>query len=254
MSSNTWTRDALSSSARPASGRGWRFVEAQHRVSTLKLTDTVAEHERLEALLEDSKPPVPPECRHLDFLLFTPFRYGPYPFGSRFRRTGMTPGVFYASELAETALAETVFYRLLWYAESPQTPWPKDAGEYTAFAVDYATGRSLDLRVPPLDADRAVWTHLTRYDGCQALAETARQASIDVIIYESVRQRPPAANIAILHCRAFARSEPVARESWAIHFSAAGVRAVCEAPRRIVGFERDFFAADDRVAGLDWNR
>ena len=66
MSFTTWTPDALRSSARRAAGRCWRFVEAQHRVSTLKLTDTLEEQERLEALLEKTKPPIPAECRHLD--------------------------------------------------------------------------------------------------------------------------------------------------------------------------------------------
>ena len=52
------------------------MVEAQHVVSTLKVVDTLAEQERLEQLLEESKPPVPPECRRLHYLLCTPFRYG----------------------------------------------------------------------------------------------------------------------------------------------------------------------------------
>ena len=87
MSLATWTPAALSRERRPLSGTCWRAVESQHRVSTMKLVDTLEEQAALEALLEPSKPPVPDECRHLDFLLFTPFRYGaPYPTGSRSRR------------------------------------------------------------------------------------------------------------------------------------------------------------------------
>ena len=52
------------------------MVEAQHVVSTLKVVDTLAEQERLERLLEETKPLVPPECRRLHYLLSTPFRYG----------------------------------------------------------------------------------------------------------------------------------------------------------------------------------
>ena len=64
---------------------------------------------------------MPPECRHLHYLLATPFRYGsPYPRGSRFRRAGLTPGVYYASGTAGTAIAETAFYRLLFFAEFPE--------------------------------------------------------------------------------------------------------------------------------------
>src|SRR5215475_3384516 len=150
MSSNIWTRAALSSSARAASGRCWRIVEAQHHVSTAKLTDTMQEQARLEALLEESKPAIPAECRGLSYLLFTPFRYGsPYPHGSRFRRAGLTAGVFYASALPRTAASEMAFHRLLFFAESPATPWPSNPGEYTVFAVDYATARAIDLATAP---------------------------------------------------------------------------------------------------------
>ena len=87
MPLRTWTRAALSSERRRLSGVCWRVVEAQHRVSTMKLVDTLAEQSLLESILDASKPPVPPECERLHYLLSTPFRYGaPYPSGSRFRR------------------------------------------------------------------------------------------------------------------------------------------------------------------------
>src|SRR5487761_2639885 len=118
MSSPIWTPDALSSEARAYSGTAWRIGEAQHYVSTMKLVDTVAEQDVLEALLETTKPPFPPECAGLDFLLATPFRYNAvYPNGSRFRRAGRTPGVFYAAEAPETAIAEIAFSRLLLHCE-----------------------------------------------------------------------------------------------------------------------------------------
>src|SRR5882757_8489431 len=125
MSLPIWTPAALSSEALPVSGRYWRLVEAQHHVSTLKLVDSLEEQALLEQLLEESKPALPPECAGLDYLLATPFRYGAvYPHGSRFRRAGRTLGVFYASERVETALAEMAFYRLLFFADSPETPLP----------------------------------------------------------------------------------------------------------------------------------
>jgi hypothetical protein len=101
MSSNTSTPAALSSDANPLAGACWRLVETQHLISTLKLVDSVDEQLLLEDLIESSKLPVPPECRGLHYLLSTPFHYGAvYPTGSRFRRAGMTAGVFYASVLA----------------------------------------------------------------------------------------------------------------------------------------------------------
>src|SRR5690349_23575618 len=129
MSSSIWTRGALSSSRRATSGRCWRLVEAQHHVSTAKLTDTRQEQERLEALIEQSKPSIPEECRHLNYFLFTPFRYGSYPRGSRFRRAGHTPGVFYGSELPRFAATELPFHRLLFFALAPATPCPSNPGD-----------------------------------------------------------------------------------------------------------------------------
>ena len=154
MSLPTWTPGALSSEAVRLEGKYWRMVEAQHRVSTLKLVDTLDEQALLEDLLEESKPVLPPECAGLDYLLATPFRYGAvYPYGSRFRRAGRTLGVYYAALSVETALAEMAFYRLLFFAESPATPLPGNAADYTAFSAAVATERSIDLTRPPLDGD-----------------------------------------------------------------------------------------------------
>jgi hypothetical protein len=124
MSSNIWTPDALRSSARALKGLCWRVVEPQSKISTMKLSDTLEEQSALENLIEETKPAIPEECKHLAFLLFTPFRYAPYPFNSRFRRVGLSPGVFYGSEQPETAVAEKALHRLLFFLESPDTPWP----------------------------------------------------------------------------------------------------------------------------------
>jgi hypothetical protein len=254
MSSPISTRDALSSSAHSFAGKAWRAVEAQHRVSTAKLTDTLPDQERLEALIEAVKPSIPAECRHLHYLLSTPFRYGaPYPVGSRFRRAGMTAGAFYCSELARTAMTEIAFWRLLFFAESPQTPWPKNPGEFTAFAVEFATGRALDLTRAPLDADHARWTHPTDYAACQALADDARAAGIEIITYESARA-PRAINHALLTCRAFTRSEEVGRQTWRIHFSSSGIRLFCEMPRESADLPAAMFNADPRIAKMNWER
>jgi hypothetical protein len=251
MSLPIWTPDALSSEAHLFEGTGWRLVEAQHRVSTLKLADTLAEQQLLEELIEDTKPPIPPDCRHLDFLLATPFRYGAaYPHGSRFRRAGRTPGVFYAAETPTTAVAEIAFYRLLFFTESPQTPWPTDAAEYTAFSVAMATAAMLDLTAAPLSRDSAAWTALTDYAACQSLADAARAADCDVIRYQSVRDPVMRANFAILSCRAFARPEPVERQTWRIRVGAYGVQALCEFPRIDIEFALSVFEADPRMASL----
>ncbi len=220
----------------------------------MKLTDNAAEQELLEQLLESTKPPIPPECGHLHFLLFTPFRYGPYPLGSRFRRAGFTQGVFYGAEAPETAIAEVCFYRLLFFHESPDTPWPSDAGEYTAFACDFAASLMIDLTTRPFNNRRAVWTDPVDYAPCQELADLARARSIDAIRYESVRDPRHRANIALLSCKVFEQPEPVARMSWRILLGDNGARAYCEMPRQALDFGRGAFSADPRIASMRWDR
>jgi len=254
MSSSTWTPAALSAEAAALSGTAWRLVEAQHHVSTLKLVDTLEEQALLERLIEASKPPVPPECRHLHYLLATPFRYGtPYPHGSRFRRAGLTEGVFYAAETVATAVAETAFHRLLFFAESPATRWPANPAEYTAFSVSFATGRAIDLTRPPLDRDTAAWTDPVDYAACQGLAEGARTAAIDALRYASVRDRE-GIGLALLACRVFTAPEPTALQTWRIHLAETGVSAISEAPRSGLSFDRDAFVADPRIRTMDWRR
>ena len=220
----------------------------------MKLVDTLDEQARLEELLDDSKPSVPAECRHLHYLLFTPFRYGaPYPRGSRFRRAGLTPGVFYASQTVTTAVAEMAFFRLLFFADSPATPWPLNAVEHTVFQTRFRTSRGLDLLAAPFDRDRARWTHPTDYAPCLQLADGARAAGVDVIRYPSARD-PRGVNIALLTCAAFSVTAPVDRETWRLHFDSHGARAVCAHPERRLEFDRDAFAADPRIAALRWER
>lgn len=255
MPSSIWTPDAVSSEARAYRGRCWRLVEAQHRVSTLKLVDTLEEQALLEELVEATKPVIPQECRHLDYLLSTPFRYdAPYPRGSRFRRAGRTAGVYYAAEQPRTAVAEMAFYRLLFFAESPATPWPSDAGEYTAFAAEVATDRGIDLTAPPLGRDRHQWNDLNDYTPTQSLADNARLAAIDLIAYRSVRDPSGGRNVALLACRAFAHPKPVERQTWRIRLSQAGVHAICEFPDMRIEFDRNAFAADERILNFNWNR
>lgn len=255
MSSRTWTHDALPSEFRFFAGRCWRAVEAQARVSTLKLSNTLAEQAVLEDLAENTKPSIPPECRHLHYLLFTPFRYpAERKNGSRFRRPGASTGVFYASEKVETAMAEVAFYRLLFFAESPSTPWPTNADEYTAFSVMIETRRLLDLTASPLSADAPLWTSPDAYGACQAFADTARQAGASVIRYRSVRDPGHGANFALLDCAAFVGRTFLETQTWRVGFSTTGVRALCSYPFQAIEYGRGAFAGDPRIAALAWNR
>lgn len=254
MSSHTWTHDALRSEQKMIHGPAWRLVEAQHVVSTLSLVDNLDEQNLLEDILEETKPPVPEECQGLDYLLSTPFRYRPYPYGSRFRRAGLTLGVWYGAEHPETAVAEMVFYRFLFFAESPDTPFPDSPADYTAICVSVSTDCGLDLTTGDLANDRDRWIHLTDYLACQDLADAARETGVEIIRFESVRDPSGDTNLAVLNCRAFSDRAPVERQSWRIRMSAAGAQAVRDHPRTGIEFNRCAFSDDPRLSGMVWER
>ena len=169
-------------------------------------------------------------------------------------RPGLTPGVFYASQTPATAMAEAAFHRLLFFAESPRTPWPANAGEHTAFAVRFRAGTGLDLVAPPFEGDRARWSHPTNYEACQDLAEAARAVGVHAIRYRSVRDTRHGVNVALLTCAAFTSREPLERQTWRLHLGRTGARAICDNPPQRLGFDRLAFSADPRIASLNWHR
>ena len=254
MSSNTWTQDALQSSATRLSGKCWRVVEAQHQISTMKITDSLAEQAVLEDLLEETKPPISRECARLDFLLSTPFRYSAKnPYGSRFRRPHSENGVFYAAEQPSTAMAETAFHRTLFFAESPATPWPANPGEYTAFSCAFKSSRVTDIARKPWLDDAGLY-RLSDYSASQVFADAARSLGFEIIKYKSVRDPKGLANLALLHCTVFSKPEPIERMSWKLHLDAQGARALCESPRLSIEYDRTAFARDPRLANFKWDR
>ncbi|HYZ32103.1 MAG TPA: RES family NAD+ phosphorylase [Crenalkalicoccus sp.] len=243
-----WTPPALASEARTISTSAWRVVESQSQVSTMKLVDGLDEQAILEAELDRSKPAVPASCAGLDYLLATPFRYAPYPQGSRFRRARQRDGCLYCSERVETAVAEDAFHRALFFAASPGTPLPRNPHGRTAFRVPVRASRAVDLTAPPLAHDRALWTHPSEYAPCQDLADAARAAGLEAIRYESVRDPGRGANLALLSPAALAAPAPTARETWRVLLRRDRVDALREMPRAALSFLlSDWAAVDPRV-------
>lgn len=188
------------------------MVEAQHVASTMKLVDTAAEQDILETILDESKPPLPSDVAGLSYLLSSPFRYAPYPPGSRFRSSS-DPGVFYASETVRTAAAEIGYWRWKFLQETiglhrlgPAT--------HTAFSV-WIDSTAVDLRYPPFDRDEPVWSHPENYTATQAFAAVAREAAVGAIFYKSVRDPDPAWCVAVLTPSAFASGQhDPATQTW----------------------------------------
>ncbi|MEP7311950.1 MAG: RES family NAD+ phosphorylase [Pseudomonadota bacterium] len=232
MSSSTWTPAAVASEGRAWAGSLWRAVEAQHRVSTLKLVDTLAEQLQLEQLLESSKPRLPQEYGARHYLLVTPFRYAaPQPRGSRFRGL-QDQGVFYAADERRTACAELGYWRWRFLQDSPALT-RLDAVPHTLFRVG-AAGRAIDLAAVPFVRDAVRWMARDDYSATQALGDTARAAKIDVIRYSSVRDPQAGACAAVLVPGALAL-QPDEEQTW--HLSVTHER---------VQWRRDSVLIDER--------
>lgn len=209
----------------------FRIVEAQHSISTDRLVDDAAEQEVLERLIEATKPTMPAEARKLHHLLGTPFRYG-YAKATRFRRAHERPGIFYGSETQPTAVAETAYWRMRFFAASPGMTLPKTTLEHLAYSIAVAVDRALDLTIAPLDTGRAFWTDPDDYGPCQRLAERARKLNAQLIRYESVRDPSKGANAALFDPSAFQKPVPTNEQTWHFRFAGAKLTAFAALPSR----------------------
>lgn len=229
-----FTAETVESAARSVSAKPWRIVEAQHRVPTMRLVDTLDEQRVLEDVLEASKPPLPADAAKLHYLLATPFRYpAPPPVGSRFRGIG-DPGVWYGADVVETALAEVAYWRLRFLGDSPATPDLLPV-PHTAFRASVA-GSAIVLSQPPFDRQRRQWEDRVSYDATQALARVAREAGIALIRYRSVRDPEHRAALAVLMPKAFRKVAPLEQHTWLIKVGRAQVLAEADLGSRRLAF------------------
>jgi hypothetical protein len=189
----------------------WRAVEAQHRVSTLRLVDNdVASHETLEDILEAAKPALPKSAERLHYLLATPFRY-PSPRGSRFRAP-LDPGVFYGAVERRTACAELGYWR--WrFLKASEGLREIGAAAHTLFQSG-VVGAAVDLTRAPLARRRKEWTDPDDYSATQKVARRAREARAELLLYESVRDPEHALCAAVFEASALKPSRPLAQETW----------------------------------------
>jgi hypothetical protein len=210
VSSNTWTLRAVESEARRATRRLWRAGEAQQIAATLRLVANAEEQLILERLLDQSKPPIPGEAGELHYLLATPFRYTS-PIGSRFRAPSDF-GAWYGAEKERTACAELGFWRwrFLMDTDGLQELGPSPQTVFRA-GID---GLMVDLTETPFKRARSEWTNPRDYSATQRFARLARQANVDAIRYESVRDPDHAGAVAVLRPTCFKPRKPLEQHIW----------------------------------------
>lgn len=196
-----------------------RAVETQYVASTLRLVDSAQAQSVLEEALEASKPPVPDDFRQLDYLLYTPFRYPPSPWPSRFR--GATdPGVFYGAGQARTALAEVSHWRLRFLLDAVDLAVVGPTA-HTLFSVRIRAATADVAQLEP--SLRSAILDPENYAAAQDWAQRQRVLGAEAIRYPSVRDKPGGVCWAVLSPRAF-RSRPRLIENWTIRVTRDGAQ------------------------------
>lgn len=189
----------------------WRGVEAQHRVATMRLVDDLQEQELLEALLEESKPPLPADAGRAHWLLFTPFRYAP-PWPSRFRRPHEA-GAWYGADEPATVAAELAYWRWRFFMDSDGLRDGRVITELSFFRSRF-DGAELDITQPPWSICRDTWRG-DDYAACQALAAHLRglEPPVQAIRYESARREGAACQV-VFDVHALTLPNPVVQQTW----------------------------------------
>lgn len=192
-----------------------RLVESQEQVATTVLVDSLAEQRVLEDLLEHSKPPVPSGSEGYHYLIWTPFRYPPLPYGSRFGGRSHR-GIFYASLTLATALAECAYYRFV-FLSGLDEPLPTErlTTAHISFEVQIDTAHGVALNAAPFNRYRTEISSPTDYTASQQLGAAIRDAGVEAFTYCSARDPAKAGiNLGALTLRAIRNRRPRRRRQW----------------------------------------
>ena len=171
--------------------RAYRVVEAQHISSSRDLVESIDEHDLLEELLEEVKPKIS-TSKH--YLIFTPFRYPPLKYGSRFGKQYET-SLWYGSMDLNTALSEVAYYRLKFFADTSANLGFSEI-PMTVFNAYIKSMHGLDLTEDPFSEHQDKISDKTSYEYSQALGSEMRKSGIKTFIFDSARSAPPGKNIA----------------------------------------------------------
>jgi hypothetical protein len=189
---------------------GFRCVEDQTQSVTLNLVDSINEHDILEQEIEGIKPSVPKACNKFHYLLFTPFRYKPARWGSRFGAV-TEQSMFYGSLEEKTSLAETAYYQLRFFERSKGNFHVVTKG-FCVFSVPISTARGLDLTIPAFNKHRSSLTSVHTYSATQKIGSIMRKRGVEAFTFWSARIHGK--NFALFSFQAFAKTSPKSQRHW----------------------------------------
>lgn len=238
-----WSPLLDSAGVNPISGQLLRIVESQEQVATIGIVDTLDEQALLEEMLEGSKPPVTDD---LHYLLSTPFRYPPLPWGSRFG-TRFEPSIFYGSLSIEPLLSETAYYRFT-YLIGMETPPPKTiTTQHTIFEVGYKTKYGVSLQHNPFTVHKDILTDPASYSATQQLGSEMRKRGIEAFENTSARAPNHGVNVGLFSPTALANSKPASQTQWLCQLSKTSVSFTQEHDPHVTTFYKTQFEVNNSI-------
>lgn len=229
------------------SGTAWRLVESQEQIATLGYVDTLEEQALLEELLDSVKPPYPANTESYHYLLKTPFRYPPLKWGSRFGRVH-EPGIFYAGCEAKTTLAESAYYRFVFWYSINNTPIKNTIiSSHTLFCVNYSSTQGVRLQAEPFHQYQQQLTHPQDYSATQQLGSVMRAAQVKVFEYTSARDPERNACVGLFTHQALAQKKPSDMTQWLCELSAQDVAFKQVGNKDIIRFALNNFLVDGNL-------
>lgn len=245
---NLWQTCDLASAINPICGELYRLVESQEQVATMKLVDNLEDQSLLEEMLDAAKPPAPQGSEHLHYLLYTPFRYPPLKHGSRYGARH-EPSLFYGSLAPTTVLAESAYYRFVFWHGMRTPPPAPIRSEHTLFSARYATARGLQLQLDPCAEHRATLTDRSNYTATQSLGSAMREVAIEAFEFPSARCPDGGTNVALFTPAAFASDKPLETQQWLCETTAESVTFSHSHAKALYSFLIEMFKLD---GGLPW--
>lgn len=227
-------------------GQLLRLVESQEQIATMGLVDTLAEQDRLEHLLDGSKPPYNVNVKGLHYLLSTPFRYPPLKYGSRFG-SRFEPSLFYGSREITTVLTESAYYRFVfWDGMVTSPPSGCYQTQHTLFGAAFETAQGVRLHMPPFDDYQTALTDHNDYSATQQLGQIMRENGVQAIEYRSARDPLQSINVALYSSEVFTRPRPIFQEAYVCETTPSTV-AFVSSEKQMFSFDRNSFMVDGAI-------
>ena len=221
----------------------FRLVESQVQIATHRLVSSLEEQAVLEELLDKVKPPLPRDAGNLHYLLATPFRYPPLRYGSRFGRRH-EPSLFYGSLTVAAVLAETAYYRFLFWHGMETAPESPLNTQHTLFSAHYACDRGIKLHQPPFDVWQADLAHRSSYVATQPLGSSMRAAGIEAFEFVSARDPASGINVALFRPSALASQRPETTQNWWAETCADHADFYCHEASSVYRFDLSTFLVE----------